>query len=71
MPKRRWEYNIRMELKEIGINAGDWVDSAENNQNKHKIYYAIKIMYIYIYIYIYIYYLGVDGRTILEWTLKR
>ena len=27
MPRRRWEDNIRMELEEIGINAGNWVDS--------------------------------------------
>ena len=26
-PRRRWEDNIRMELEEIGINAGNWVDS--------------------------------------------
>ena len=25
--RRRWEDNIRMLLKEIGINAGNWVDS--------------------------------------------
>ena len=25
---KRWEDNIRMNLKEIGINAGNWVDSA-------------------------------------------
>ena len=24
-PRRRWEDNIRMDLKEIGINAGNWV----------------------------------------------
>ena len=27
-PRRRWEDNIRMDLEEIGINAGNWVDSA-------------------------------------------
>ena len=27
-PTRRWEDNIRMDLEEIGINAGNWVDSA-------------------------------------------
>ena len=27
-PSRRWEENIRMDLEEIGINAGNWVDSA-------------------------------------------
>ena len=25
-PRRRWEENIRMDLEEIGINAGNWVD---------------------------------------------
>ena len=27
-PKSRWEDNIRMDLKEIGINTRNWVDSA-------------------------------------------
>ena len=29
-PRRRWEDNIRMDLEEIGINAGDWVDLAQD-----------------------------------------
>ena len=29
-PRRRWEDNIRMELEEIGINAGNWFDSAQD-----------------------------------------
>ena len=29
-PRRRWEHNIRMDLEEIGINAGNWVDSAQD-----------------------------------------
>ena len=29
-PRRRWEHNIRMDLKEIGINAGNWVDSVQD-----------------------------------------
>ena len=28
-PRRRWEYNIRMDLQEIGINTRKWVDSAQ------------------------------------------
>ena len=28
--RRRWEGNIRMDLEEIGINAGNWVDSAQD-----------------------------------------
>ena len=27
--RRRWEDNIRMDLEEIGINAGNWVDSTQ------------------------------------------
>ena len=26
-PRSRWENNIRMDLEDIGINAGNWVDS--------------------------------------------
>ena len=29
-PRRRWENNIRKDLKEIGINTRNWVDSAQN-----------------------------------------
>ena len=29
-PRRRWEDNIRMDLKEIGIRTSNWVDSAQN-----------------------------------------
>ena len=29
-PRRRWEDNIRTDLEETGINAGNWVDSAQD-----------------------------------------
>ena len=29
-PRRRWEVNIRMDFEEMGINAGNWVDSAQD-----------------------------------------
>ena len=29
-PRRRWEDNITMDLKEISINTRNWVDSAQN-----------------------------------------
>ena len=29
-PRRRWEDNIRMGLEEIGINAGNWIDSTQD-----------------------------------------
>ena len=28
-PRRRWEDNIRMDLEEIGIIAGNWFDSTQ------------------------------------------
>ena len=30
MPRCRWEDNIKMDLEEIGINVGNWVDSAQD-----------------------------------------
>jgi len=30
-PRLRWENNIRMDLEEIGINAENWVDSAQDS----------------------------------------
>ena len=29
-PRCSWENNIRMDLEEIGISAGNWVDSAQD-----------------------------------------
>ena len=29
-PRHRWEDNIRMDIKEISINTGNWVDSAQD-----------------------------------------
>ena len=29
-PRHRWEDNIRMDPEEIGINAGNWVDLAQD-----------------------------------------
>ena len=29
-PRRRWEDNVGMDLEEIAINTGNWVDSAQD-----------------------------------------
>ena len=29
-PRRKWEDNIKIDLKEIGINTRNWVDSAQD-----------------------------------------
>ena len=31
-PRRSWEDNDRMDLKEIGINTRNWVDSAQDGE---------------------------------------
>ena len=32
-PRCRWEDNFRMDLKEIGINTRNWVDSAQDRDH--------------------------------------
>ena len=32
-PRRRWKDNIRMYLKEMGINTRNWVDMAQDRNN--------------------------------------
>ena len=44
-PRRRWEDNIRMDFEEIGMNAGNWVDSAQDRN-----YWRSPVNIIYIYI---------------------
>jgi hypothetical protein len=29
-PRRRWEYNIKMDLREIGIDAANWIQMAQD-----------------------------------------
>ena len=29
-PRLRWEDNIRMDFEEVGINAGNWIDSGQD-----------------------------------------
>ena len=31
--RRRWEDNIRMDFEEMGINAGNWVDSVQDRDH--------------------------------------
>ena len=29
-PRRRWEYNIKTDLREVGCDPGDWIDLADD-----------------------------------------
>ena len=40
-PRRRWEDKIRMELKEIGINTRNWVDSAQDRDYRRALVNAV------------------------------
>ena len=31
-PRRRWEDNIKMNLRDVGCDAGDWIDLAEDHR---------------------------------------
>jgi hypothetical protein len=32
-PRRRWEDNIKMDLKEVGVGCGDWIESAQHRDS--------------------------------------
>ena len=31
-PRRRWDYNIKMDLQEVGGGCGDWIDLAQDRE---------------------------------------
>ena len=63
-PRHRWEDNIRMDLKEIGINTSNWVDSAEDMDYWRVLINVALILQVSKA-------RKLDGRTILVWTLKK
>jgi hypothetical protein len=55
-PRRRWEDNIRMDLKEMGINTRNWIVSAQNRDYwralvnaalNHQVPYAMELVMLY------------------------
>jgi hypothetical protein len=51
-PRRRWEENIRMDLEEIGINAGNWVTTVlaeSSNDCRHEPGRCHSLSFILIY----------------------
>ena len=51
-PRRRWEGNIRMDLEETGINAGNWVDSAQDRDNwRDLVNAALNLRFQYVFGY--------------------
>jgi hypothetical protein len=33
-PRRRWEDNIKMDLEEVGVGRGDWIESAQDRERR-------------------------------------
>ena len=45
-PRRRWEDNIKMDYKEIGINTRNWVDSAQDRDYYFNMSSILDVVYI-------------------------
>jgi hypothetical protein len=41
-PRRRWEDNIRMDLREVGERRGDWMESAQDRDRWRALLNAVK-----------------------------
>jgi hypothetical protein len=40
-PNRRWEDNIKMDLREVGCAGADWVDLAQNRDTWRALVYTV------------------------------
>ena len=40
-PRRRWEDNIRMDLREVGCDPGEWIDLSED-RDQWRAYVSLK-----------------------------
>jgi hypothetical protein len=40
-PRRRWEYNIKMDLQEVGWEGVDWIDMAQDRDRWRAIVNAV------------------------------
>jgi hypothetical protein len=41
-PRRRWEGNIKMDLQEIGLGCGDWIESAQDRDRWRALVSTVK-----------------------------
>jgi hypothetical protein len=40
--KRRWEDNIKMDLQEVGVSCGDWIESAQDTDKWRELGSTVK-----------------------------
>jgi hypothetical protein len=41
-PRRRWEDNTRMDLQEVGMGCGDWIESAQDRNRWRALVSTVK-----------------------------
>jgi hypothetical protein len=41
-PRRRWENNIKMDLQEVGVGRGDWIESAQDRDRWRALVSTVK-----------------------------
>jgi hypothetical protein len=41
-PRRRWEDNIKMDLQEVGVGRGDWIESAQDRERWRALVSTVK-----------------------------
>jgi hypothetical protein len=41
-PRRRWEGNIKMDLQEVGISCGDWIESVQDRDRWRALVRTVK-----------------------------
>jgi hypothetical protein len=44
IPRRRWEDNIKMDLQEVGLRCGDWIESAQDRDRWRALVSTVKIL---------------------------
>jgi hypothetical protein len=40
-PRRRWEDNIKMDLREVGCGGVDWIDLAQDRDRRRALVYTV------------------------------
>jgi hypothetical protein len=40
-PRRKWEDNIKMDLREVGCGGADWVDLAQDRDRRRALVYTV------------------------------